>query len=128
MRADPSPRPEPAKVAHPVPDVAGTTRAVLAEDSALFREGLTRLLADAGYDVVATAPDAGELLAQVRAHRPAVVLTDIRMPPTHTTEGLVAGWRLMVPDKPYSCGDSRRTFLVVAADGWTMASSPAVGH
>src|SRR5215469_9155569 len=70
------------------------TRAVLAEDSALFREGLTRLLTDAGYDVVATAADAGELLAQVRGHRPGVVVTDIRMPPTHTTEGLVAALQI----------------------------------
>jgi DNA-binding NarL/FixJ family response regulator len=70
------------------------TRAVLAEDSALFREGLTRLLTDAGYDVVATAADAGELLAQVRSHRPDVVVTDIRMPPTHTTEGLVAALQI----------------------------------
>jgi DNA-binding NarL/FixJ family response regulator len=72
----------------------GGTRAVLAEDSALFREGLTRLLTDAGYDVVATAADAGELLLQVRGHRPDVVITDIRMPPTHTTEGLVAALQI----------------------------------
>ena len=70
------------------------TRAVLAEDSALFREGLTRLLTDAGYHVVATAADAGELLLQVRGHRPDVVVTDIRMPPTHTNEGLVAALQI----------------------------------
>src|SRR5262249_36069301 len=70
------------------------TRAVLAEDSALFREGLTRLLTDAGYDVVAAAADAGELLRQVRGHRPDVVITDIRMPPTHTNEGLVAALQI----------------------------------
>jgi CheY-like chemotaxis protein len=87
MRADPSPRAGPDRVARPAGGAPGSTRAVLAEDSALFREGLTRLLTDAGYDVVATAADAGELLAQVRGHRPDVVVTDIRMPPTHTNEG-----------------------------------------
>src|SRR6516164_2368431 len=98
MRADPPGLTGPARAARPVPPGSGTApgrpRAVLAEDSALFREGLTRLLTDAGYDVAATAADAGELLLQVRGHRPDVVITDIRMPPTHTNEGLVAALQI----------------------------------
>jgi DNA-binding NarL/FixJ family response regulator len=98
MRADPPGLTGPARAARPVPPGSGTApgrpRAVLAEDSALFREGLTRLLTDAGYDVAATAADADELLLQVRGHRPDVVITDIRMPPTHTTEGLAAALQI----------------------------------
>jgi DNA-binding NarL/FixJ family response regulator len=67
-----------------------TLRLVLADDSLLLREGIARLLAEAGFDVVAQAGTADELLAAVRAHRPDVALVDIRMPPTHTDEGLRA--------------------------------------
>jgi DNA-binding NarL/FixJ family response regulator len=63
-------------------------RIVLADDSVLLREGIARLLAEAGFDVVAQAADPDELLNAVRAHRPDVAVTDIRMPPTHTDEGL----------------------------------------
>ncbi len=67
-----------------------TLRIVLADDSVLLREGIARLLAEAGFDVVAQvgAPDA--LLAAVRTERPDVAIVDIRMPPTHTDEGLKA--------------------------------------
>jgi DNA-binding NarL/FixJ family response regulator len=65
-------------------------RLVLADDSLLLREGLVRLLADAGFDVVAQAGSADELLEAVRQHRPDVAIVDIRMPPTHTDEGLRA--------------------------------------
>jgi DNA-binding NarL/FixJ family response regulator len=65
-------------------------RLVVADDSVLLREGLARLLAEAGFDVVARAADADELLRQVARARPDVVLTDIKMPPAHTDEGLVA--------------------------------------
>ncbi|WP_069165739.1 response regulator transcription factor [Nocardia altamirensis] len=65
-------------------------RVVIAEDSTLLREGLTRLLAEAGLDVVAAVADAEALLAAVAEHRPAVAIVDIRMPPTHTDEGLRA--------------------------------------
>ncbi len=65
-------------------------RVVVAEDTMLTREGIVRLLESAGVDVVAQAADAGQLLAMTRAERPDVVLVDIRMPPTHTDEGLVA--------------------------------------
>ena len=59
-------------------------RVVLADDSVLLREGIARLLAEAGIEVVAQAGDAETLLAAVREHKPNVALIDIRMPPTHT--------------------------------------------
>jgi len=65
-------------------------RVVVAEDVMLTREGIVRLLADAGVDVVGQAEDAEELLRRVRLTRPDVAIVDIRMPPTHTEEGLVA--------------------------------------
>jgi DNA-binding NarL/FixJ family response regulator len=65
-------------------------RVVVAEDSFLFRAGIVRVLEDGGFAVVGEARDAGELLEQVREHRPDVVVTDIRMPPTHTDEGVRA--------------------------------------
>jgi DNA-binding NarL/FixJ family response regulator len=65
-------------------------RIVLADDSLLLREGIARLLAEAGFEVVAQAGDATDLIAAVRDTRPDVVITDIRMPPTHTDEGLRA--------------------------------------
>ncbi|MFI6051128.1 response regulator [Streptomyces violascens] len=64
-------------------------RVILAEDSTLLREGLVRLLAEEGHDVVATG-DAVALLAAVSAAPPDVVVVDVRMPPTHTDEGLRA--------------------------------------
>jgi DNA-binding NarL/FixJ family response regulator len=65
-------------------------RVIVADDAALFRVGVARLLADAGIEVVAEVGDATALLDAVAAHRPDAVLVDIRMPPTHTTEGLDA--------------------------------------
>lgn len=65
-------------------------RVVLAEDEGLLREGLARLLTDTGFDVIGTAADAAGLLRLVDARRPDVVLTDIRMPPDHSDEGLRA--------------------------------------
>jgi serine/threonine-protein kinase len=65
-------------------------RVVIAEDTVLLREGLRRVLTDAGLDVAGTAADADQLLKLVQALGPDVVLTDIRMPPTQTTEGLQA--------------------------------------
>jgi DNA-binding NarL/FixJ family response regulator len=69
-------------------------RVVIAEDSALLREGLVRLLEDRGYEVAAAVGDASSLLAAVAEHHPDVVVTDIRMPPTHTDEGLRAAAEL----------------------------------
>ena len=65
-------------------------RVVIADDSVLLREGLVRLLTDAGFEVAAQAGDAEDLMRKVRAHKPQVAVTDIRMPPTHTDEGLRA--------------------------------------
>ncbi len=65
-------------------------RVVVAEDSFLLRAGVVRVLEDTGFVVVGEASDAEELLSQVRKHRPDVVVTDIRMPPTQTEEGLRA--------------------------------------
>lgn len=65
-------------------------RAVIAEDSVLVREGLSKVLREAGVDVVAEVATADELLEAVKEHVPDVVVTDIRMPPTNTTEGLRA--------------------------------------
>ena len=69
-------------------------RVVLADDSVLFREGLARLLADNGFVVAAQAGDADELHAAVHRKAPDVVVTDIRMPPTNTNEGLLAAQRI----------------------------------
>ncbi|WP_250007395.1 response regulator transcription factor [Actinoplanes sp. M2I2] len=65
-------------------------RIVLAEDSTLLREGLVRLLGDEGHDVVAAVADADQLVVAVGEHRPDVVVTDVRMPPTNTDDGLRA--------------------------------------
>jgi len=65
-------------------------RVVIAEDSVLLREGLSRLLAEAGCDVVAVTGDAETFLRAVDAQRPDVVVVDVRMPPTFTDEGLRA--------------------------------------
>ena len=65
-------------------------RLVVADDSMLLREGLARLLADAGFDVVGKAEDASELLRRVELTRPDVAIVDIKMPPTHTDEGIAA--------------------------------------
>ena len=65
-------------------------RVVIAEDSVLLREGLARLLDEAGLDVVEAVPDGEQLLRAVAEHTPDVVLADVRMPPTHTDEGLRA--------------------------------------
>jgi DNA-binding NarL/FixJ family response regulator len=71
-------------------------RIVLADDAALIREGIARLLTEAGLEVVAQAASAPELLACVNAEQPDVAVVDIRMPPTFTDEGLVAARRLQL--------------------------------
>jgi DNA-binding NarL/FixJ family response regulator len=65
-------------------------RVVIADDSVLLREGVASLLEDAGFDVVGQAGDPDDLLLKVRSYDPDVVIIDIRMPPTHTDEGLRA--------------------------------------
>jgi DNA-binding NarL/FixJ family response regulator len=65
-------------------------RVIVADDAVLFREGIARLLTDAGFEVAGTVGDAVALLEHVRADPPDVAIVDIRMPPSHTTEGLEA--------------------------------------
>ena len=65
-------------------------RIVIAEDSALLRAGIERILIDAGHDVLAGVPDATELLHAVNVHQPDLVIVDVRMPPTFTDEGIRA--------------------------------------
>jgi DNA-binding NarL/FixJ family response regulator len=65
-------------------------RVAIAEDSVLLREGIVRLLDDAGIDVVAQSADAKDLLLKVRSYSPDVAIVDIRLPPTHNDEGLRA--------------------------------------
>jgi serine/threonine-protein kinase PknK len=71
-------------------DETPATRVVVADDDVLLREGLASLLVRSRFDVVAQAGNGRELVALVREHTPDLVLVDIRMPPTHTTEGLDA--------------------------------------
>lgn len=65
-------------------------RVIIAEDEVLLREGISRILGDEGYDVVGLAGDRDELVGKVRALQPDLVVTDIRMPPTFTDEGIAA--------------------------------------
>jgi DNA-binding NarL/FixJ family response regulator len=70
--------------------IAAPLRVVIADDSILMREGIARLLGDAGFEVVGQAGTAGELLTLVRERRPALAIVDIRMPPGQSDEGLRA--------------------------------------
>jgi DNA-binding NarL/FixJ family response regulator len=103
----PEPPPGSAHVKEPVvsgfgdaaaaPAAAASTaaiRVVLADDSVLFREGLARVLAESGFVVAGQAGDADGLHAAVEREMPDVVVTDIRMPPTNTSEGLLAAQRI----------------------------------
>jgi DNA-binding NarL/FixJ family response regulator len=65
-------------------------RVVIGEDDVLMREGIVRLLADAGFETIAKAGDADDLLRKVLAHSPDVVVTDVQMPPGHGDDGLLA--------------------------------------
>jgi DNA-binding NarL/FixJ family response regulator len=69
-------------------------RIVIADDEVLLRQGVARLLVDAGFEVVATAGTRDELIRAVERHRPDLAIVDIRMPPTHTDEGLTASQEL----------------------------------
>jgi DNA-binding NarL/FixJ family response regulator len=87
MQEPPAPQP-------PAPQARAPLRVVIAEDTVLLREGLSRLLTEAGLDVAGTAGDADQLLRLAGALRPDVVLTDIRMPPAQSTEGLQAALQI----------------------------------
>jgi len=82
------PEPAPDRVSSTV--ARGPLRIVVADDAVLLREGLVRLLAEDGHQVVAAVGDGPALVGAVLAHRPDVSVVDVRMPPTHTDEGLRA--------------------------------------
>jgi DNA-binding NarL/FixJ family response regulator len=69
-------------------------RVVLADDSMLFREGVARLLSEAGFEVIGQAETGEELIDLIRSDPPDVAIVDIRMPPSHTNEGLVAAQQI----------------------------------
>jgi DNA-binding NarL/FixJ family response regulator len=69
-------------------------RLIIAEDDVLLREGIARILGDEGYEIVAQAGDRDDLLDKVRTHHPDVVVTDIRMPPTFTRDGIAAALQI----------------------------------
>jgi DNA-binding NarL/FixJ family response regulator len=73
-------------------------RLVVADDSMLLREGLARLLADAGFDVVGKAENPAELLRRVELTRPDVAIVDIKMPRTHTDEGIASAQEIRRAD------------------------------
>jgi class 3 adenylate cyclase/CheY-like chemotaxis protein len=89
LAADGLERDFPAPNADPIPS-GPRTRVVLADDSVLLREGIGRLLEDAGFEIAAQCGTAEELLRDVALHEPDVAIVDVRMPPTHTDEGLRA--------------------------------------
>jgi DNA-binding NarL/FixJ family response regulator len=70
-------------------------RVVIADDETLLREGLARLLDDAGFQIVGKAASAEDLMRRVELARPDVAIVDIKMPPTHTDEGLVAAEQIL---------------------------------
>jgi len=69
---------------------ATRTRVVMADDSVLLREGIAALLEDSGFEIVAQSGSGDDLMLKVRSLRPDIAIVDIRMPPTHTDEGLRA--------------------------------------
>ena len=77
-------------------------RVVLADDTVLLREGVARILDEAGFEVVGQAGNADELMLKVRSYAPDVAIVDIRMPPTHTDEGLRAAQEIR--EKHPTCG------------------------
>ena len=90
-------------------------RVVIAEDSVLLREGLTRLLTEAGHEVAAAEGDAETFLRAVAAHQPDAVVVDVRMPPTFTDEGLRAA--LVVRDRWPDVGEFLDALTRVADGG-----------
>jgi class 3 adenylate cyclase/CheY-like chemotaxis protein len=93
LRREGRPEVPPPRAEQALPNTV-PTRVVLADDSVLLREGIARLLEDAGCEIVGQAGDAEDLLRDVAAHRPDVAIVDLRMPPTHTDEGLRAARRI----------------------------------
>jgi DNA-binding NarL/FixJ family response regulator/class 3 adenylate cyclase len=89
LLADDLPRDFPP-LRYTVATLGNSIRVVLADDTVLLREGVARLLSESGFDVVAQSGNADDLIRHVAMHKPDVAVVDIRMPPTHTDEGLQA--------------------------------------
>jgi DNA-binding NarL/FixJ family response regulator/class 3 adenylate cyclase len=89
LLADDLPRDFPP-LRYTIATLGNSIRVVLADDTVLLREGVARLLSESGFDVVAQSGNADDLLRHVGMHKPDVAVVDIRMPPTHTDEGLQA--------------------------------------
>ena len=85
------------------------TRVVIAEDQALLRQGIVRLLGDAGFEVVAEAGDAPDLLRKVAAHKPDVAIVDVQMPPDNTDDGLRAAMEIRARSRTSACSCSAST-------------------
>ena len=103
-------------------------RIVIAEDAAIMRDGLTQTLARRGHDVVAAVADADELIKAVASHLPDVAVIDVRMPPTHTDEGLRAAMTIR-RDHPGVGTLVFSQYIEARAAGELLASSPGgVGY
>jgi DNA-binding NarL/FixJ family response regulator len=103
-------------------------RIVIAEDAAIMRDGLTQTLARRGHDVVAAVADADELIKAVGSHQPDVAVIDVRMPPTHTDEGLRAAMTIR-RDHPGVGTLVFSQYIEARAAGELLASSPGgVGY
>ena len=76
------------------PMAAAPVTVAIAEDSVLLREGLTRILTGAGLEVIAAYDNADDLLQRIRVEAPGIALVDIRLPPTHSDEGMRAALRI----------------------------------
>jgi len=98
---------------------------VLAEDSVLLREGVARILDEAGFEVVGQAGNADELMLKVRSYTPDVAIVDIRMPPTHTDEGLRAAQEIR--EKHPTCGVLVLSQYVEAAYAMELLAESAEG-
>ena len=108
------------------PGTDAPVRVAIAEDSVLLREGLVRLLADAGFEVVGAAGDGPHLLELIATDRPDVVVLDIRMPPTHTDEGLRVAAAVRALDGP-RIGVLLLSQYVEAAYAYQLIESEAAG-
>jgi DNA-binding NarL/FixJ family response regulator len=95
VRADGLPRDFPP-LRNTISTLGNAMRVVIADDSVLLREGVVRLLEEAGFEVAGQSGNAEDLLRHVAMHRPDVAIVDIRMPPTHTDEGLRAAQDIRV--------------------------------
>jgi DNA-binding NarL/FixJ family response regulator len=102
-------------------------RIVIAEDAAIMRDGLTQTLARRGHDVVAAVADADELIKAVGSHQPDVAVIDVRMPPTHTDEGLRAALEIRRQHLPPGCWCCRSTSRPRTRPGCLKATRRALG-